>query len=192
MTASFDWGNEVLYRMCREEPEHRDLSVIVGKVWIIGRSYAASIERKAGEKMVLGENFYLTQVAPKIKASKIDQWISSVSHIDRVSAENIDLVLRCHKNVTDLFSEISGIDKRSLAAKYLHFHVPEAFFIYDSIASRAIVALTHPDRKRVDGVAVDKPYASFCRRCLVLREKLEIRHKKKISNRELDGYLLEY
>lgn len=192
MTASFDWGNEVLYRMCREDPLHNDLSVIVGKMWIIGRTYSASVERKAGPKMVEGQNFYLRQVAPKIKGSKIDQWISRVSGIQRVTADNLDLTLECHKRVTDLLAEISGIEKRSLASKYLHFHVPGAFFIYDSITSRAVSSLTKPDRRRVDSKAADGSYASFCRRCLTLRESLERKKRREITNRELDDYLLSY
>ena len=46
---NWGWGNEVLYRMCREEPGHTKLDVIAGKVWPIGRAYSAAIERKAGE-----------------------------------------------------------------------------------------------------------------------------------------------
>ena len=42
------FGNEVLYRMCRESPLHEDPDVVVGKVWLIGRSYAAAIERRSG------------------------------------------------------------------------------------------------------------------------------------------------
>lgn len=35
---NWDWGNEVLYRMCREELGHTKLGVIAGKVWLIGRA----------------------------------------------------------------------------------------------------------------------------------------------------------
>jgi len=37
-----------------------------------------------------------------------------------------------------LFSKISGLNKRSLASKYLHFHVPELFYISDSRAYDAM------------------------------------------------------
>lgn len=188
--ASFDWGNEVLYHMCRENPSHKDLSVITGKIWLIGRSYSAAIERKAGPKMKEGENFYLSQVAPAIKSSKIDNWLKTVSLISRVTEENLESVLSCHKNVTDLFASITGIEKRSLASKYLHFHAPSAFFIYDSIASSA--AKDEPNCKKIlsSSERSDKEYEKFCRRCLVIRGNIEKR--KELSPRDIDKYLLGY
>ena len=60
MSESF--GNEVLYNMCKENPCHNDANVVEGKMWLIGRSYAASPERRQGEKApadidkVLGNN----------------------------------------------------------------------------------------------------------------------------------------
>jgi hypothetical protein len=38
----------------------------------------------------------------------------------------------------DLFAAITQREKRSLASKYLHFHVPHVFYLYDSRARRAI------------------------------------------------------
>ena len=121
------WANEVLYRMCRESPTHKEIGVVTGKVWLIGRAYSASIERKAGPNMIRGENFYTTRVAPMIMDSDIDTWLDSTKSISRVTAENMSSVLDVHKKVTDLFKTISGIDKRSLASKYLHFHQPNVF-----------------------------------------------------------------
>ena len=43
------YGNETLYKMCKDRPLHDDVDTISSKLWIIGRSYAASIERKAGK-----------------------------------------------------------------------------------------------------------------------------------------------
>lgn len=36
---NWGWGNEVLYRMCREEPGHTRLDAIAGKIWLIGRAH---------------------------------------------------------------------------------------------------------------------------------------------------------
>ena len=66
---SWGWGNGVLYRMCRNNPRHRDRDVIVGKMWLIGRAYAASIERGAG----MGDHVYAA-VAAKIADSALD-WV---------------------------------------------------------------------------------------------------------------------
>ena len=41
----FDIGNDVLYQMCEKYPSHTNEEEIIGKIWLIGRSYAAAIER---------------------------------------------------------------------------------------------------------------------------------------------------
>lgn len=86
------WGNEVLYRMCKGNPLHDDEDVIAGKIWLIGRAYAAAIERQAGKNLVKGEDFLHEKVAPMIRKSDIDQWIKSVRHIRRVTVDNCVLV----------------------------------------------------------------------------------------------------
>lgn len=40
-------GDEVLYDMCRKYPAHDREDVIAAKAWLIGRAYAAAIERGA-------------------------------------------------------------------------------------------------------------------------------------------------
>ena len=51
---------------------------------------------------------------------------------------NIGQIISVHNFLTVIFNEISGLDKRSLASKYLHFHLPNLFYIYDSRADNAI------------------------------------------------------
>ncbi|AJH77677.1 hypothetical protein [Heyndrickxia coagulans] len=46
----WSFGNEILYEMCRKNPDHNKADVIVGKIWLIGRSYAAAIENRKTEK----------------------------------------------------------------------------------------------------------------------------------------------
>lgn len=190
--TNWGWGNEVLYRMCREEPGHTRLDVIAGKVWLIGRAYSAEIERKAGSHIKTGQNFYLTRVAPMIKDSDIDNWLASVSAIERVTHDNVVDVLRVHKQVTDLFNQISGTEKRSLASKYLHFHQPMAFFIFDSIANTKIRELLKRQRFKVPA-EFDGLYAEFVYRCLWYRDNVfEPELGRQSSPRELDQHLLGY
>jgi hypothetical protein len=33
--------------MCREEPLHSNPEIVSGKIWLIGRAYAAAVERMA-------------------------------------------------------------------------------------------------------------------------------------------------
>ena len=191
---SSGWGNDVLYQMCRDAPRHNDIDKIAGKIWLIGRAYSASIERKAGKKMIKGKDFYKDIVAPAIKNSDIDQWIDSVKDISRVTRENIHPVLFAHKKLTDLFLKISTVEKRSLASKYLHFHQPKAFFIFDSIANKKIRKLTRCIKQRFDvPKQYDYEYSAFVYRCLYYRDNIfENKIRKNTSPRTLDRFLIGY
>ena len=59
----WDLGNRVLYDLCQNHPRHRVADEIVAKVWLIGRSYAASIERRRITDQH-GDDFYEATVAP--------------------------------------------------------------------------------------------------------------------------------
>jgi hypothetical protein len=83
---------------------------------------------------------------------------------------------------------MTGLNNRSLASKYLHFHKPNAFFIYDSRASRAISRIIPDDANipALDCSNADKEYSSFVRKCLWLREQ----HKELETPRQVDNLLL--
>lgn len=190
--SDWEWGNEVLYRMCRDEPGHKSIDVIAGKVWLIGRSYAASLERHASDHMVEGENFYLKQVAPAVMESGIDKWLLDSGTIGRVTDENVEIVLDVHKKCTELFKTIAGRDRRSFVSKYLHFHQPNAFFIFDSQANNAIRKLLSGQRFKIPK-GYDDQYAAFVSRCLRYRDvTLDPQLGRKSSPRELDRVLLHY
>ena len=42
----WDAGNKVLYDLCANNFTHDNKSNIISKVWLIGRAYAAAIERR--------------------------------------------------------------------------------------------------------------------------------------------------
>jgi hypothetical protein len=171
--------------MCFKHPEHTDIDIIASKIELIGRAYSAAIERKAGKKFKSGKNFCRDIVAPAIRNSEIDFWLKDVRDIKRLTEKNIGKSLRCHKHVTDLFKKITGLEKRSLASKYLHFHAPNAFFIYDSIANRNVKERIHAKKfcVPVDSREFDNEYAVFSCRCLKYRDKVE----KKLGGR-IDRY----
>lgn len=193
------YGNEILYRMCQEQPKHKSINIISSKIWIIGRAYAAAIERRKGKPIRKGEDFCQKKAAPAIKKSKIDKWIEAVSDIHKLTEENLKRSLECHKKVTDLFKKITGMEKRSLASKYLHFHVPSAFFIYDSRASKRIKEVIGEKNLHFEDQShsnhpgkYDKEYATFCTRCICYRNALEKKSGKKVTPRMLDMKLLGY
>ena len=160
-SSLWDFGDSILYDMCRQNPEHKRDGVIIGKVWLIGRSYAAAIERRR-DGIYKGTDFYRDVVAPKMKefGPKLDKRIA------RINSGKADTayILETHKLLTDVFSEMTALNKRSLASKYLHFHCPASIYIYDSRARQAINKLVRrPDKSILRTCTVyDDEYADFC------------------------------
>jgi len=189
----WDRGNEVLYDLCKTEPAHKDHAVIIAKVWLIGRSYATPIERhkyKPGD--VKGDLVYENKVAPIIQCSPIDDWISSIGKTVALDTRN---TLSTHKKVMDLFHKISGIENRSLASKYLHFHLPAHFYIYDSRAQTSISALSKLLNVRMPPLSpheFDDTYAKFVYRAEAVTHSIYDRFQRKLSPRQLDNLLLAW
>ena len=187
----WDFGNNVLYRLCEEYPEHNSPTLIVAKIWLIGRSYAAAIERRRNATGS-SDDFYERTVAPTVLKSKLGDWLARLP--DRLENPWRDLrsVVAIHKRLTDVFSGITGLAKRSLASKYLHFHRPDLFFIYDARAARAISKVT-PSIRRVPEIKcreADTEYLMFVRRCQWLHEDVLERFRVNLTPRQVDKILL--
>ena len=191
--SRWKYGNSVLYRMCEEEPEHKQIDVIVGKIWLIGRSYAAVIERRKNA-VVVGDDFYYDEVAPKLLqiGPELDDRISRLRKSKGLILDDIKLVLSTHKFLMDIFYELTGLEKRSLASKYLHFHCPEKFFIYDSRARVGIGKLVKRPNKGIltDVYNCDPEYGDFVCRMLELQEYLDEQLGVYELPRKLDSFLL--
>jgi hypothetical protein len=84
-------GNEMLYQLCRNHPDHKSPEVITAKVWLIGRSYAAAIERGRTTEED-GDRFYESRVVPKIQASRLDEHIDKVRQFRRGGGEVVSFV----------------------------------------------------------------------------------------------------
>ncbi len=187
----WDFGNRVFYDLCANHPHHDEDDVIVAKVWLIGRSYAAAIERRRSNTPSLnGDAFYERSVAPNIRKSGIDKWFRSISDD---ASNDIALILRVHKKVMDLFGEISGLGKRSLASKYLHFHFPSRYYIFDTRAMKGIQALTTGVGRNLHSLRnYDETYARFYLRAQTLNAELNSLVGRSLSPRELDKVLLAW
>lgn len=187
----WDLGNRILYDMCRVHPGHSKNDEIVAKIWLIGRSYAASIERcrRATDAKHIGKDFYETDVAPAVQNEKIDLWLGKIQQTDKPgSAETVKI----HKKLMDLFHSITCMDNRSLASKYLHFHKPDAFFIYDSRARQAITKVV-PRLNEIPELETDEfdlEYRDFVRRCVWLRDNVQKVLGAELTPREIDKLLL--
>jgi hypothetical protein len=186
---AWDLGNQVLYDLCSQHPLHKSQQEIIAKVWLIGRSYAAALERRKNKSSdSVGDLFYEDKAFPKIKNSEIDSWIGSLKNNSKPEE-----AVETHFKLTKLFHEISELEKRSLASKYLHFHQPNLFFIYDSRAVKAIRQITPASEKQLPSLSPieqDGEYLKFYRRCLWLCDELESKLGRKPSPREIDKILL--
>lgn len=185
--------NRILYQMCRETPLHNNPTEVAGKILLIGRTYAAAMERGAGFNGSTG-SVYKFVIAPAIVNSDIDAWIEEAKAANIATAEGFSTVVRVHGNVNALFSSITetGISRRSLTSKYLHFHAPDKFFIYDSIACRSIKDALGKVLVKGHVEGADKQYYDFYAKCLMLRLKVFDEEGVILTPRQLDQRLLNY
>ncbi len=151
------FGNNVLYDLCKEHMEHNNDHIIVAKIWLIGRSYAAAIERRKNTDDNAND-FYYDVVAPKMKekGKELDERIKTINEYDKTLDEDkIKYIIKTHAFLMNIFRGISGQNKRSLASKYLHFHCPDYFFIYDSRATSHIGTYATKDSNIFNKVTKD-------------------------------------
>ena len=193
-SSAWDLGNDVLYQLCATHSGHKLVQEVVAKIWLIGRSYAAAIERRRNKtKDELNDDFYVKVAAPAIIDSDIDLWLSTARAAVQVpQSESQNVLLETHAKTTDLFKSISKQGKRSLASKYLHFHVRDLYFIYDKRAVEAISQLSSiVGRATRSSATADNEYRKFVEKCVRLQAHLREEYNLKLTPRQLDKLLLE-
>lgn len=198
MKSSKKWifANNVLYNLCAEHPDHNDKHCIVAKVWLIGRSYAAAIERRRNKKDISSDDFYYDVVAPEMLkiGKKLDTRIEKIKTFPSIDTDNLPYILETHNKLMTLFCDLTKLEKRSLASKYLHFHCPNAFYIYDSRANTALKQFIKKDKETpvIKDGKFDKEYKFFCLRMLELQNYCTEETGEIPTPRKLDGFLLGY
>lgn len=191
--ADNNWAfmNRILYEMCSKHKEHKDTSIVMAKVCLIGRSYSASIERRKTKSTKGSSNdFYEKIVAPVIMNSDIDIWLNDLHRHRTINEQNLGQAISIHSKVMKLFKKISGMDKRSLASKYLHFHLPNLFYIYDSRAVKGLRAILPRHRGRNMLTGYDDEYSKFCRKLFFLQNEMLRKYNQDLTTRQLDRLLL--
>ncbi len=191
----WDFGNGVLYKLCAEYFYHTEDEQILAKVWLIGRAYAAAIERRR-IKVANNDDFYIGEVVPAFKNSKLDVKLRELSQFDKLTEKNLKNMLETHFYLTKLTAELTGLEKRSFCSKYLHFHLPNLFPIYDSrvVGSlRKFISKT-PDRfsKIMNSANIDREYAKFACKSLAVRQKVEKELGKELTLRQFDNLLIRF
>lgn len=186
----WSFGNQILYDMCLKNPSHTNKKVIIGKIWLIGRSYAAAIER-IKEKPKPSDDFYKDDAAHHFMqfGVELDDKLEDLKSTTEVTLDNLQDILITHKFLVDKITEITKLEKHSLSSKYLHFHMPNHFFIYDSRAAESITRFVHKERKEtlLEG---DEVYVDFCMRAMQLRKYIFEKYGEKCSPRDIDNFLL--
>ena len=104
----------------------------------------------------------------------------------------MQVLIEVHGQTTRLFRDISDLEKRSLASKYLHFHVPNLFFIYESRAVEALREFAEmlPKASRTEGIG-DNEYRKFAEKCLALVAYCEAQFGLRPLPRHVDNLLLK-
>jgi hypothetical protein len=191
----WDLGNKVLYDLCANNFTHDDDEKIIAKVWLIGRSYAAAIERRKNKKESdqINDNFYTDTVVNYFKNSRIDTHLSYLSNATIIE-NKIPTILKTHRYLMDIVNKITDLDKRSFCSKYLHFHLPKLYFMYDS---RAVYAIQQFIKKLpiqmtelIDLDTVDKEYGKFFCKCYILQQEILQETGTLLAPRQLDNLLI--
>lgn len=188
-------GNQVLYDLCQHHPKHTVDAEIIAKVWLIGRAYSASVERgrrSADGATASNEQFYTATLPKALRESSLDEDLAClVDAPPDWTPTTVTAVLNAHANLTRVFYNITKKNKRSLASKYLHFHSPELFFIFDSRAALSIRRLGLSPRKIRVPAKADSAYARFISDALGVIDHLTKVNTRRILPRDLDRLLLQ-
>ena len=194
--SKLDFGYRVLLNLCNENPKHTEDNIIYAKIWIIGRSYAAPIDRRKNKEGKISKNFYIDEVVPAIKnwGKNLDRKITKLNKYNCLNEQNIKEALELHKDLMSVFNELTDLNMRSLASKYLHFHCPKMFFIYDSIAKTEIQKLVNKNNKKskfTEYDNIDPQYTDFCYRALALMNYVKETkpNEEGITPRDIDNIL---
>lgn len=196
-TKEHSWilGNQVLYDMCHNYPSQSDPTAVVSKFWLIGRAYSAALERRRTsqeEPLRKGENFYDHRFVPVYTQGGFDALFAPLYNYEDITEHNIAHIVQVHCSLTKVLQAVTGQWKRSLASKYLHFHFPKLFFIYDSQADTNLRKyIPQWTRYRIaDSSDADKYYLKFCRGVMLLRETIISGYDIKLTPRDMDNLLL--
>ncbi len=115
-------GNALLYELCSRYPDHLTESEIIAKVWLIGRTYAAAIERGKGDTVgldITNDKFYVQHVAPALQRSRLDAIIARLRDFKRPDQSNVTAVLHAHSYLTRLFANLRHLGPFSCGFEFV-------------------------------------------------------------------------
>jgi len=194
----WELSDKVLYDMCRDHPLHNDPKEIIMKTLLIGRVYSVQLERRKikDKDNLLGDRFYEDKVIPTFLESGLDERLSRLT-TKNLSPELFHEIFQTHKFLLDKIHPITELNKRSFCSKYLHFHKPELFFLYDSRLRQSLSILKGKINQEqrtqflVNTSNYDKEYVEFFLKCYNLKIEIERVLEQSLSIRDFDTIMLE-
>src|SRR4051812_27540039 len=99
-------GNQALYDLCERYPRHNVDAEILAKVWLIGRSYSASIERGRGggaDADLSNYRFYTVAVPKAFRESDFDRRLKSIATLTETDGESAVRITEIHGQLVQLF-----------------------------------------------------------------------------------------
>jgi len=168
-----------LYDLCFMYRHHQRDEIVADKLRLITRLYTDSLAWPS-------KAFSAEAAAHHLTRSKVDHWFGSLSTAEEL---DISLLLELHRRLMKVFHDLSDEEARSLASKYLHFHFPELFFVYDTRIATALALLIHGDCGFLALAEFDPAYGRFHACCRKLTERIVPLVGRQLSPRELDRVL---
>lgn len=256
-------GNKVLYDLCESFPMNDNVNGLIAKLWLIGRSYAASIERrnygKEYSKVKDNENkldlntgsngtdsFFKKVSENIIKDKEYEEIVNVINELKdkkytynfnndkEILNKTCELIIKFNalvrraielsdKDALEKFEEINKKSKEernlryfiSFSSKFLHFHLSELVFIYDSFSfshakrksgksqksnyifidekGNTIFEIPSDNVKSLDVKSnneKEKYYVQHVERCYTIMCKLNETYNCEITPRMLDNFLM--
>lgn len=189
----WSFANDILYEMCKENSNHQQDEITIGKILLIGRSYAAALERRKRSKdpnQYASDELY-RRFAETLRETDFDLNLQGLKAFQQIDEANIMSICSVHAFLMDIFRTLTGSEKRSLASKYLHFHFPDLFFIYDSFAVAALKTYIPRYSKQETPIGqLDPHYYRFCIGMITFRDEIKRTYGRSLKPRQLDDLLL--
>ncbi len=167
-----------LYELCFMHRHHFRDDIVADKLRMLVRLCA--------ERGILVQNFSPEYVAHRLGRAHVDRWFGGLATAEKL---DVALLLEVHKHMMRLFDDLGEAEARSLASKYLHFHFPELFFVFDSRVDAAAMTLGEGECGYLALNEHDPVYGRFYACARKLTDKMMPLVGRRLSPRELDRVL---
>ncbi|MBL0233821.1 MAG: hypothetical protein IPQ08_09165 [Chitinophagaceae bacterium] len=184
--------NKTIYGLCKKYPDHEKTEEIVAKVIIIGRVYAAALERGKATRHGKGDNFYRIAV-PAIMRKFFSSPVTK-NIIAKIRNKNTpEDAIHLHNQLMKRLKPLRKMNKVSFVSKYLHFHFPKSYYIYDSRANVGLPIVEKLFDRRIEinkTLKKTTKYGQFYTKSEFARNLIQKSLNIKLSHREFDSLLL--